>query len=242
MNNRSPQHRRESGLPLRISSGCFANRRYIGDRQQIAKEVIEIGDREKHRIATDLHDELCQDLAAASLISRLLEKRLGSEGSPHASVAGQIATMVKDLAVTARNLVHNLAPVHLAGDGFVEVLQRTANGISMAFPVKCTLEGRWPERFTNDAIAIQLYRIVHEAMHNCAKHSGGNRITVCLLTTEKAFRVSVADNGAGFKPGNAGARGIGLSTMEYRAGLIGATLKIDSVAGRGSTVTCELPL
>ncbi len=214
----------------------------LAARKKLEKEFLERAEKEKERIASDLHDEICQDLAAISLISRLLEKRLVAEGCAHAKVAGQIATMTKAMAVTARNLVHNLAPAHLAGNNFVRILRRIAESVSTAFRVKCTVKGTWPARLTDDVQAIHLYRIAHEAMHNAGKHSGGGRIDVELATTKESFTITVADDGAGFTPGAKQQPGLGLNTMEYRAGAIGAALKIRSVPGRGTTVSCTLPL
>jgi len=79
-------------------------------------------------------------------------------------------------------------------------------------------------------------------MHNAARHSGGNYITVRLRTSQEAFTVFISDNGTGFRPESKEERGIGLSTMYYRAGLIGGMLKIDSAPGRGTTVLCKVAL
>jgi len=222
--------------------GVFGRLRDITCRKRLEREVVETGEREKQRIACDLHDAICQDLAAASLIARLLQKKLTDEGSAQGKVAGHIAELTKSLAVTTRNLVHNLAPTHLASEGFVAHLQRAAADICAAFPVKCRVEGAWPERLTDDGVALQLYRIAHEAMHNAAKHSGGNRITVRLQTAEDAFQLLVSDNGHGFTLGTDTNPGRGLGTMKYRAGVIGAMFKITTLEGQGTTVACKLTL
>lgn len=220
--------------------GVFGRLHDIGDLKRLEREVVETGEREKRRIASDLHDDICQELAAASLIARLLEKKLTEDGPAQAKIAGHIAELTKSLAVAARNLVYNLAPSHLAGESFVPSLHRLAVGLCSAFPVNCAIEGQWPERLTDDHVATHLYRIIHEAMHNAAKHSGSDRITVRLASTPEAFTVTIIDNGSGFVPGSYD--GLGLQTMHYRAGLIGAGLRIDAGERSGTTVSCRLPL
>ena len=222
--------------------GVFGRLHDIADRKKLEKEVIDTSEREMRRIAVDLHDGLCQELAAVSLISRLLQKKLSDEDSVLTKVAAHIADLTKNLAVTTRGLVHNLAPPCLCGDNFVQSLRQIAGSICAAFPLKCGIEGMWPEQLVDDHAAAQLYRIVHEAMHNAAKHSGGSYITVRLRTSAAAFIIHISDNGSGFTPEATASRGIGLSAMRYRADLIGATLKIDSAPGRGTTVVCKLSL
>ena len=222
-------------------NGVFGRLCDVADRKRLEKEVVEISEREMRRIAADLHDDLCQELAALSLISKLLQKRLSEDDSAEGKVAGHIADLTKRLAVSTRNLVRNLAPPHLSGDNFVESLRNVATNICAAFPLRCGIEGTWPQQLTDDNVAIHLYRVVHEAMHNAAKHSGGNYVTVRLRTTDEAFTVFISDNGSGFTP-KKWTRGMGLSIMHHRAGLIGGTLKIDSAPGRGTTVVCKLSL
>ncbi|MDD5351337.1 MAG: histidine kinase, partial [Chthoniobacteraceae bacterium] len=214
----------------------------LSERKRLEGAIVEARECETRRIAMDLHDGLCQELAAVSLISRLLEKKLGDTDCAQGKIAGHIAELTKKLAVSARNLVHSLAPPRMCGEYFVENLRRVAANLCAAFPVQCGIEGCWPERLKEDAVAAHLYRIAHEAMHNAARHSGGNYITVRLRASREAFALFVSDNGHGFAPRSARHGGIGLETMKYRAGLIGGMLKIESSPGHGTTVVCRVAL
>jgi PAS domain S-box-containing protein len=222
--------------------GVYGRMRDIAERKRLEKEIVEISEREMRRIARDLHDELCQELAAVSLIAKLLQKRLGDCDSAQSKVAAHIADLTRQMAVTTRDLVHNLAPEHLLGENFVASLRRVAVNLCAAFPVKCGIEGVWPEQLADATVAIQFYRIAHEAMHNAAKHSGGSCITVRLRASRESFKLSVGDNGHGFNIRNPASLGMGLSTMKYRAGLIGGELGIDSSPGAGTCVSCKVAL
>ncbi|MEI8233454.1 MAG: PAS domain-containing protein [Verrucomicrobiota bacterium] len=241
------QGRRSYGVTLGVHrdgsgevAGVFGRLRDLADRKRLEQAIVEAGECEKRRIAMDLHDGLCQELAAVSLIARLLEKRLGEADRAQGKIAGHIADLTKNLAVSARNLVQSLAPPRLCGEYFVENLRRVAANLCAAFPLQCGIEGDWPERLKDDTVAVHLYRIAHEAMHNAARHSGGNYITVRLRASREAFALFVSDNGHGFAPHAERNCGIGLETMKYRAGLIGGMLKIESAPGHGTTVVCRV--
>lgn len=222
--------------------GVFGRLRDLAERKRLERAIVEASECEMRRIAMDLHDGLCQELAAVSLISRLLEKKLGDTDRAQGKIAGHIADLTKNLAVSARNLVHSLAPPRLCGEHFVENLRRVAASLCESFPLQCGIEGNWPERLTDDSVAGHLYRIAHEAMYNAARHSGGNQITVRLRASHEAFALLVSDNGHGFALDAARHGGIGLATMKYRAGLICGMLKIESAPGHGTTVVCRVPL
>jgi signal transduction histidine kinase len=90
-------------------------------------------------------------------------------------------------------------------------------------------------------VQVALYRIAQEALNNMAKHAAASRATIrlgCTVDDLQGLRVelSVADDGQGFDLGHVPARGQGLSIMRERAAAAGATVQIDSQAGRGTRV------
>lgn len=212
----------------------------VTEFRRLEQEIVQICDTERERLAIDIHDEICQDLAAVSLISRLLENKLTSNTSPYSKIAGHIAAITKDLAVNARNLVHNLAPADLTGPNFIAALRKIAELVSTAYCISCTIDGSCTERLEDPTIALHLYRMTHEAIYNAAKHSNGTCISVTLSSSESNFHIEVCDDGTGIDSSKSDP-GIGISTMQYRAHLIGAQCKVTSNP-QGTTVTFTLPL
>ncbi|XHR26842.1 MAG: ATP-binding protein [Chthoniobacteraceae bacterium] len=210
--------------------------------RRLEKQIVEASERELRRMACDLHDELCQELAAAALIAKLLEKRLAEGDETQAKVAAHIADLTRQMAGRTRELVYNLAPEPLAGEGFVARLRSVAAQLCAAYPVKCGIEGGWPQELKNETAAIQLFRIAHEAMHNAARHSGGDCITVRMRKTDGLFTLSVTDNGHGMGEGEGRSPGLGLASMRYRADLIEAELHFQSPPGSGTCVICKVPV
>ena len=108
--------------------------------------------------------------------------------------------------------------------------------------VACAFAGdrRFP-RF-DPAVEAQLYRIAQEAVSNSVAHGRGSRITISLRARDGQGCLSVRDNGVGIPPGASATGGVGLDTMDYRARLIGARLRVERAAPRGTTVICAFPL
>lgn len=222
--------------------GVAGRMRDLSEIRRLQEEVVEASEREMRRIACDLHDELCQELAAVSLISKLLERRLAEGDEAQAKVAAHVADMTRHMAAKTRAIVYNLAPEPMAGEAFVTGLRRIAEDLCCAYGVKCGIEGGWPEGLRDEAVAVQLFRIAHEAMHNAARHSGGGCITVRLRVCGGVFALSVSDNGKGFPPEEPASTGLGLSSMRYRAGLAGGELAVQSIPGAGTSIVCKVPL
>jgi signal transduction histidine kinase len=88
-----------------------------------------------------------------------------------------------------------------------------------------------------------IYRVAQECLQNIAKHSKATHVNLSLLAADKRIRLSVADNGAGFSAETALRKpmSFGLAGMRERAALLGGTLAVRSVPGKGTTVVLELP-
>ena len=125
--------------------------------------------------------------------------------------------------------------------GLAAALQELATRTQELFGVACRYFGPAAPPPLDVHVAGQLYRIAQEAATNAAKHGQAKRIDVRLAKERRGLLLSVRDNGRGLPARKKTARGLGLDIMRYRAGLIGATLWIDSQPRRGTTVFCLLP-
>jgi signal transduction histidine kinase len=101
---------------------------------------------------------------------------------------------------------------------------------------------------SEDRLASQaettLYRIAQEALTNVAKHSRATHVDVILERRVDQVVLIVEDNGTGFDPGDAGTNrhDLGLSGMQERASLVGATIQVESSAGKGTTILVRMPV
>ncbi len=97
-----------------------------------------------------------------------------------------------------------------------------------------------PKTVKDLAVATHLYRIAQESVNNAIKHGHAKKIDVHLAVTAEKILLVVTDNGRGFVTSTRNP-GMGLRTMQYRAGIIGATLLVQAKPGSGARIVCFLP-
>jgi signal transduction histidine kinase len=98
-----------------------------------------------------------------------------------------------------------------------------------------------------DHIELAAFRIVQEAVNNCARHAQPQQVGVHVRVTDGVLRIAIEDDGVGFDPVEVAARArtgeaVGLEGMRERAEIVGGTFRVDSVPGRGTRVVAELPV
>lgn len=202
---------------------------------------VAIEEEARRRIAREVHDDLCQRLAALALELRVVRRKL-PEGDPRRSeldaVAGSVAEMAEDL----RRLSHDLHPAILERSGLAEALRDHCVEIERrhGLPVRLDL-GAAKGPFPPD-VALGLYRIAQESLANIVHHAGARAVDVTLRAADGALHLAVADDGDGFDPGAArGSSGLGLASIDERARLLGGRFAITSNPGAGTRIEVAVP-
>lgn len=215
-------------------------------RQQRAKledlttKLLTAQERERQRIARDLHDDVTQRLASLSVDAGALEQLCQSEPAllPHCL---NIREAAQQLADDVHNFAYRLHPsslVHLGleaalRDHLDEFTQRT--GMNVEY-----LPHKVPNGIPID-VATSLYRVTQESLQNVLKHADASTVTVRLLGTCHGVGVCVHDNGKGFEHEGASARGLGLLSMEERVRLMNGTFRTRTCPGNGTEVHAWVP-
>ena len=217
-----------------------ASRMAAGEVRELLRRLVVVQEEERRRIARDLHDQMGQQLTALRLSLELLG------GQPANDAARGLVVQAQDLAEEIDRsvdfLTWELRPASLEQMGLPQALGDLVKMWSERFhvPVECHCEG--PSREISTDIAVHLYRIVQEALHNIHKHAAATRATVALETRARTLLLTVEDNGHGFDPDATSGRGLGLVNIRERAALIDAELEIDSEPGQGTTIFVRVPL
>ena len=211
------------------------------ERQLIAREMLEVSDREQRRIGQDLHDGLGQLLAGMAFLGQALAQKLARQGSAETAEATQLVQLANKAMTWARELVHGLSPIELEGDSFVVALQDLALQAERLFGITCRVTCDRLPPTPDHTVATHLYRIVQEAVSNAVKHGQARHVVLALTTGQHSTMLTMDDDGIGFPEGMNKPTGMGLRIMYYRASMIGASLAIHSDASRGTTVICEWP-
>jgi PAS domain S-box-containing protein len=228
----------EQGVPIMLGGAAVD----ITEQKRLEKQVQDISEQEKRRIGQDLHDGLGQYLTGIAFMSRLLQRKLAEKHIPEAIDAEKIATLVNKTVFQARDLARGLCPVELENNGLHAALQDLSSTTEKLFNVSCSVLCEQEVRITDNNTALHLYRIAQEAINNAIKHGKAQRIVVELEHTPGSITLAVSDDGVGLPKSETKSNGIGLRVMNYRAGMIGATLAISNQRSGGTLVHCHLPL
>jgi len=216
----------------------------IVERTRLEREIIRISEREQRRIGQDLHDGLCQELAAIAFMTGALATRMGRNGLPEAERIRDVSLLLNESIARCRNIARGLHPVEMDVDGLMVALNDLARDTSQS--VTCTFRCDEPILMPESDMALNLYRIAQEAVNNALKYSRATRITISLDRHGARLRLSVSDNGRGLpasgtRQRRTSARGMGLHIMRYRARTMGATLHVRERRPHGTQVLCFLP-
>jgi signal transduction histidine kinase len=204
-------------------------------------EVVRAVERERIRIGQDLHDGVCQNLAAIDCATACLRESLEGDGNKDSSLAGKIQEYLKQTMVEARNLAHGIVPVQVERDGMIAALKQLVSNANLGQEGFAYFESSGDIQIEDQQVALHLYRIAQEAMGNAARHAHATQVAVSLCADEGEVTLSISDDGHGFDPDAKTYQGMGLRTMDYRAKLIGARLDVASEVGRGTTIRCTIP-
>ncbi len=209
-------------------------------QRRLEREILQISEREQQRIGQDLHDDLCQFLAAIRYASSSLRDDLKRRALPEAEAAREITDLLKDAISRTRGLARGIFPVQLESQGLVSALHELAANTSRLYGIACSFEYEPPLALDDSATATHLYRIAQEALANALKHGRARRITLCLRPEGAWAVLTIRDDGTGFScDATTPCEGMGLRIMEYRSHMIGGRLTVaPDPEGRGMQVTC----
>jgi signal transduction histidine kinase len=203
-------------------------------------EVVRAVEGERIRIGQDLHDGVCQNLAAIDCATACLREALEEGGARAPALAGKIHEYLKQTIVEARNLAHGIVPVQVEREGMISALKELVGHANFVREGSAYFESSGDIEIEDQQVALHLYRIAQEAMSNAARHANATQVAVSLCAEGAEVTLAISDDGRGFDSDPKAHRGMGLRTMRYRAKLIGGRLEIVSAPGGGTTVRCTL--
>jgi len=208
-------------------------------RTQLLTQVMAAQDKERARIARELHDETAQSLTALLVGLRTLgESRSTAEATERAHALRDIVARTLD---EVGRLSRGLHPSVLDDLGLAAAVTHHVqefarlHGIAVDVQTKGLDAEPLPQLLQTTA-----YRVLQEALTNVAKHAGARSVSVRLVRAEATVELRVRDDGTGFEPGDG--RRLGLRGMRERAALLGGSVEVASQRGRGTTITAHFPL
>ena len=209
----------------------------------VSRRLIEAQEQERTRIARELHDDFGQRLALLTIALEQLQQNPPDLPAEVRSRMGELRKQTSEIATDIQSLSHELHSSRLEYVGIAAAMR----GFCQEFGEQQRVEIDFkihdlPSPLSSD-ISLCLFRVLQEALHNSAKHSGVRHFEVRLWGMSGEIHLTVRDSGSGFvREAVKKSRGLGLISMEERLKLLDGTFSIASQPKRGTTIHARVPL
>ncbi|MES2566929.1 MAG: sensor histidine kinase [Bacteroidota bacterium] len=216
----------------------------IASQKEIrTKAIIDAEEKERRRIAQDLHDGVGQLLSAAKLNLSNLESKLNDQNEEQKLAMQNALTLVDDSVKEVRAVSHNMMPNTLIKLGLGSAVREFITKLGNAPTLKVDLEIVGLDNRLDNQIETVLYRVIQEVINNIIKHAKASHISMQLIKHDTELNVMIEDNGVGFDTNKLDTfEGIGLRGIITRIEFLNGSVHFDSSLGRGTTVIIDVPL
>lgn len=211
-------------------------------QEKSTRDVLDAEERERRRIAGDLHDGVGQSLSAALLNLDYLGKEIARGNPPDPQLMDNALALVRNSYQETRNISHQMMPNALLKGGLAASIKEFLDAIDgKEIKVHLSITGL-TERLGQQLETV-LYRTVQEATNNVIKHAAASRLAIQLMKDQEGISVTIEDNGKGFDRSRANyAEGIGLRNIRSRIALMNGLMEVDTAPGRGTVLAIHIPL
>ncbi len=227
---------------LRAEQGLLGSERQL---RTLASQLAFAEERERRRIAADLHDRIGQALAVSKIkLGQLLEAAGDTELE---APLREVRELVDQTVGDTRSLTFDLSPPVLYELGLEAAIEWLAERIRDRHGLDVVVERDGAPLQTSDDIGGLVFRAVRELLLNVVKHAGADTARIALHGDRRKVRISVEDNGDGFDLSKArtagdGEGGFGLYSIRQLVEHLGGRLDITSEPGQGTRATLEVPV
>jgi len=243
----------DTGAPTFTSDGSFAG--YIGsyidetDRlaaeevlRNVSRKLIDAQEKERKRIARELHDDINQRLAMVAIELRQLDSAPMVQTKHHERIE-RLLKRTTEISFDLQALSHELHSVTLEHLGLTAAMRSFCNNLGRDQKVKVEFADRNVPDSIPPEIALALLRVAQEGVHNAVQHSGVRKFQMELVGTTAEIQLTIRDFGVGFDPDQATkGEGLGLLSMKERIAAFNGTLSILSKPKQGTVLIVRIPM
>jgi signal transduction histidine kinase len=209
--------------------------------RHLSRRLLEAQEEEWARIALELHDDISQQAALLTMdLQRAIDSARGRQNGMKRFIRDALLR-AKTLSTSAHDLSHQLHPSTLRLVGLVGALAQLQRDLSRS-GVTITVSAEHVTPTLPDDVALCLFRVAQEGMHNAIKHSGARNIAVRVNGDNDVLTLTVADDGRGFDVAAATGKGLGLLSMNERVGALRGTFHVVSQQNAGTRVEVSVPV
>ncbi len=230
-------------LPL-AASLASSLRKSQAKREMLLQHAVEASERERGRIARDLHDGVVQDLSGVSYALAALARNADMSAANQEAL-GTTSSQIRDSVGSLRSLLVDIYPPNLHEEGLRTALENLVGGLTNR-GVRASLEWHCDESALPRNVEALLYRGAQEAIRNIVKHAKAESVRLVVSDDHHHVILVVDDDGSGFEPSELpdamGDGHVGLRALSDLVAEAGGTVEIASAPGRGAEVRVEVPL
>jgi len=213
------------------------------ERRSLAHQLSEAEERERTRLAADIHDSVGQGLSVLKLNLGVLANRNGDNGQPSADWVTSLR-LIDEIVNQIRTFTFEIHPAMLEDLGLVPTLHWYGEQFESQSGTQVTVSEYGQRRPLSATLATCLFRAIKELLNNAAKHGRAKEVVIGVHWREDGLRIVLDDDGSGFNPADALApqtrRGLGLAGMQERLLAIKGRLTVESEPGHGARIILEM--
>jgi PAS domain S-box-containing protein len=233
---------RIAGLAEDITDRKQAEHRLLIYQEQLQFLIAALSlteERERRRLAMDLHDSIGQVLAFARL--KLEALRGAASGAEHAAGLDDVGACINQAIQQARSLIFELSPPVLFQLGLAAAVESLAHHMQERHGLRIDVADDGQDKPLTDDMRILLFRAVQELLINVVKHAHARQVQISIGRAGDYIRITVVDDGVGFNPSASGfdagqAHGFGLFSINERLHQMHGSCEVDSQPGQGTQV------
>lgn len=221
---------------------------YQENLRSMASQLTLAEERERRRLAVNLHDRIGHNLALINIRLGELQKQAPGRfpGLPVAELA-KIGTMVEQTIRDTRSLTFQISSPILYELGLEAALESLTDQIQQEHGISCRFVSDGRPRYLDDDVRVLLFQAARELLVNVVKHAQSRNLKVSVQQVEGNLKVQVSDDGKGFQWGRLavppkGKGGFGLFSISERLRPFGGLLQVQSAPGAGASITLTVPL
>jgi PAS domain S-box-containing protein len=208
----------------------------LQEQKKVMRAIINAQEKERNRIALELHDNVCQLLTS---IKFYISKATTMDGNMKQFLEYPLELLVTSIDSLRTLSKENITP--LKDFDLQDMVQSLVDYLQHASSAKAQLNYRIADFSIDEDLKLNIYRILQEQINNIVKHSSAQNVTIQFETKGDHIHIEVVDDGKGFDPRKK-RKGIGLSNMVNRVESFNGHITLESVPGKGSKIEIDVPI
>jgi signal transduction histidine kinase len=215
--------------------------------RELSKHILVIQEEERRRISRDLHDETGQLTVSLGSALNIIEKEVGKGNVKQAlAIIKDVRSVLSEFSMRIKTLVLDLRPAELDVLGIAAVLRELFSHYTKTYPLDIKFRENLSSISIKEGLAINLYRIIQEALNNIVKHARARHVKIELLTENRSLDLVIEDDGMGFNAKdvlkNLTPDKVGIRGMMERVDLLNGRFSIESKYRKGTKITVVFSL